>query len=177
MDKLFVEMYSDYGKYINQFRSFPFIIDGCKLVERRVLLSTYEVAREKLQKSNKIVGHCLGSYHPHGDCYQTLVGLVQNGFLDNTQGNWGGQIGTNDEPSAAMRYTETRLLRETYNLAFEYINYIDRETIEFYEEPPIIPTQLPICLLGKENTQGIGFGYRTYIPVYEKKDLIKRLSI
>jgi len=177
MDKLLPELYGIYGRYINEFRSFPFILDGCKLAERRILISTFELAPKKLIKASGIIGWCIMKYHPHGEAiYDVLVRLVNNKILDNTQGNWGLKLGIKEESAAPMRYTETKMTKWLYDLAFEYINYIEREILEFGEEPPLLPTKLPICLLGEENTQGIGFGYRTYIPVYKREDLVKRLG-
>jgi len=177
MDKLLPELYGDYGRYINEFRSFPYILDGCKLAERRILVSTFEIAPKKFTKASGIIGYCIMKYHPHGESiYDVLVRAVNNKLLDNTQGNWGLKLGIKDESAAPMRYTETRMTKWLTNLAFEHINSIDRKILEFGEEPPYIPTKLPICLLGEENTQGIGFGYRTNIPVYKREDLVKRLS-
>ena len=125
MDKLLPNLYAEYGKYINKYRAFPSILDGTKMVERRLLYSLYEVARERLVKSAKVVGHCIGHYHPHGDtsAYQSLVGIVQNGFAVG-QGNWGADIGVEALPAAAQRYTEVRFSKEMLELAFEYIKSV-----------------------------------------------------
>jgi len=178
MDVLVPKLYSEYGKYINQYRSFPSILDGCKLVERRILHSLYEVARDHLIKSVKVVGHCLGNYHPHSDAsvYGSLVGLVQNGLAIG-QGNWGTNIGVDSNPPAAMRYTEVRASKEILDLAFEYIKNVPYEEIELESEPVFIPTKLPICLIGSTDyCTGMGFGYRTLVPTYTKQDLVKRLQ-
>ena len=112
----------------------------------------------------------------HNSCYEVLVRLVNNGHLDDTQGNWGLKLGIMKEKPAAMRYTETRMTPHMSKMAFEYINYIERQELEYYPEPPLIPIKFPLCLLGNEYTQGIGFGYRTMIPAYSYKDLTKRLE-
>lgn len=177
MDKLLPQLYSEYGKYINQYRAFPSILDGAKMVERRLLYSLYEVARERLVKSAKVVGHCIGHYHPHGDtsAYQSLVGLVQNGFAIG-QGNWGANIGVEALPAAAQRYTEVRFDKDILKLAFEYIKAVPYDEVEIDSEPVFLPSKLPLCLLGTAYCQGMGFGYRTLIPTYKKQDLIKRLE-
>jgi DNA gyrase/topoisomerase IV subunit A len=178
MDKLLPTLYSDYGKYVNEFRSFPYILDGAKMIERRLLYSLYETGKDRLVKSAKVVGHCIGHYHPHGDtsAYQSLVGLVQNDFAIG-QGNWGNKAGVTSDPPAAMRYTECRFHKDILNLAFEYINDVPHELIEMEDpEPKFLPIKLPLCLLGNSYTEGIGFGYKTMIPSYTKSDLIKRLK-
>ena len=178
MDKLLPDLYSSYGRYINEFRAFPSILDGCKIVERRLLMSLHEEAKDHLVKSVKVVGHCLANYHGHGDqsAYSSLVGLVQNGLAIG-QGNWGNDVGVETSPPAAMRYTETRMSKEILSLAFEYIKDVPYKALELEEEPIFIPTKLPICLIGEINyCCGLGFGYRTLIPCYTKSDLLKRLQ-
>lgn len=171
------DLYSDYGKYINEFRSFPSILDGCKLVERRLLYCVYTVAKSSKVKAARIVGDCIGKYHPHGDssCYSSLVHLVQNEFVEG-QGNWGNNIGVESSPAAAMRYTEAKADKDILNMAFEYIESIPKIPKELDPEPAFLPTKLPFCLLGNYYTQGIGFGYKTYFPCFTKQDLTKRLK-
>ena len=177
MDQLLPELYTLYGKYINEFRSFPSILDGCKLVERRLLYCVYDVARQNKVKAARVVGDCIGKFHPHSDqsAYGSLVQLVQNGFVEG-QGNWGSNIGITSAPAAAMRYTECKAKKNTLDMAFEFINSIPKVDKEMDPEPAFLPTKLPFCLLGNSYTQGIGFGFKTYIPAYEEKDLVKRLS-
>jgi len=174
MDKLIPEMYRTYGRYVNEFRSFPLKDDGCKPVERRVLLSAFEIAREKYVKSARIDGHCIGHYHPHGTSYGTITQLVKQGFLD-PQGNFGHNLGVEPSPAAAMRYTEAKLSKFAMSNSFRLINYVERQESELDEEPIFLPSMFPVCLLGRDYTQGIGFGYRTYIPCYKLKDLHQRL--
>lgn len=173
------EMYSEYGRYINKYRSFPYDQDGLKISERRILYSEYLTARKKLTKSAEVVGFCIGKLHPHGDSssYATLVQLVNNGLSD-YNGNFGTNIGLHSEPAAAMRYTEVKIKQEVLDMAFDLIDYVPKESLELpMEEPIYLPTRLPFCLLNSSSyCQGIGFGYRTYIPSYTKEDLIKRLQ-
>lgn len=170
-------LYSEYGRYINQFRAFPLTLDGCKIVERRLLYSLFLNAKDHHVKSALIVGHTIGNYHPHGDIstYGSLVQMVNNGLVDG-QGNWGMDEGLDTEPPAAYRYTECRLSKLIQDIAFENIKYVRKEALELNEEPLFLPTKLPICLIAKNYCQGIGFGSRTIIPTYTIKDLTKRLK-
>ncbi len=170
-------LYKTYGQYINRFRSFPSIYDGLKIVERRLLYSLFERAKDHFVKSAEVVGHCIGQYHPHGDqsAYGSLVALV-NGELVHGQGNFGCDSGIVSCDAAAMRYTEVRSSKLILDLAFEFIKYVKQEELELKAEPIFIPTKLPICLINKNYTQGIGFGSRTVIPSYNIKDLVKRLK-
>ncbi|MCK9439350.1 MAG: DNA gyrase subunit A [Candidatus Caldatribacteriota bacterium] len=75
MHKIIPVFYSEYGRYINRFRAIPSYIDGLKPVERRLLLTLHEEAKNKFVKSARVIGTCLGKYHPHGDCldYNTEI--------------------------------------------------------------------------------------------------------
>jgi len=175
MDQLIPQWYRRYGEYVNSFRSFPLKDDGLKPVERRLLITAYLVARDKRVKSASVDGTCIAKYHPHGSCYGTIVQLVKNGFLEG-QGNFGNSLGVDPSPPAAMRYTECKLPKSTLDMAFKYIKhvpYIEGELSN--EEPAFLPTMFPFCLMGREYTQGIGFGFRTYVPCYRLEDLHKRL--
>jgi len=174
MDKLITDAYRQYGLYVNRFRAFPLFNDGLKPVERRILLTTYLVARDKFVKSARIEGTCMARFHPHSSAYGTLFQLVKNGFIEG-QGNWGSNLGTDPVPPAASRYTEAKMPKETIDLAFNLINYVPWAESELDDEPEYIPTKYPFCLLGNDYVQGIGFGFRTMIPCYEKEDLKKRL--
>ena len=174
MDKLIPHLYREYGLYINHSRAFPIDIDGLKPVERRVLLSAYQIARDKFIKSARIDGHTLGHFHPHSSSYGTMAQLVHQGFLDG-QGNWGNDIGVESSPPAAMRYTECKLAKQIYEISLRLIDYVDWNESELDDEPEFFPTMFPLCLLGKEYTSGIGFGYKTLIPCYHIEDLKKRL--
>ena len=174
MDTLIPSLYRDYGLYINQSRALPLDVDGLKPVERRVLLSTYQIAREKHIKSARIDGHTIGHFHPHGSSYSTIVQLVNQGFLEG-QGNFGNNIGVEPSPAAAMRYTECKLSKRVYDIAFRLIDSVKWIESELDEEPEHIPTMFPFCLLGRDYSTGIGFGYKTLFPSYSMDDLRKRL--
>jgi DNA gyrase/topoisomerase IV subunit A len=174
MDQTLPRLYKDYGQYSN-YRNFPLDIDGLKPVERRVLLSAYKIARAKFVKSRQVDAYTIGHYHPHGECYGTIVQLVRQGFLVG-QGNFGSNVGVEPVGAAAPRYTECRIDPRTLDLAFKYIKYVPEVPTELGSQEPIyLPTMIPICLLGNEYTQGIGFGYKTFIPCYSYNDLKNRL--
>ena len=173
--KIFIqENYKSYGQYSN-YRNFPMITDGLKPVERRVLLSAWKIAKDKFVKSRQVDAYTIGHYHPHGETYGTIVTLVKQGLLIG-QGNFGTSVGCTSEPPAAPRYTECKSSPKVLDMAFKYVKYVEWVTTELDDKEPLyLPTMFPICLLGNEYTQGIGFGYKTHIPCYSKKDLKKRL--
>jgi len=174
MDKRLPHLYKDYGQYSN-YRNFPLDLDGLKPVERRVLLSAYKIARQKNVKSRQVDAYTIGHYHPHGECYGTIVQLVRQGFLIG-QGNFGTNIGVEPVGPAAPRYTECRMHPKTIEMAFKYIDHAPIVETELGDKEPLyLPTMLPICLMGNEYTQGIGFGFKTYIPCYKVEDLHQRL--
>jgi len=174
MDQILPKLYKDYGEYSN-YRNFPLDLDGLKPVERRVLVSAYTIAKAKLAKSRQIDSYTTGHFHPHGECYGTIVQMVKQGFLIG-QGNFGSNVGVESVGAAAPRYTECRLHPNTISLAFNYIKYAPKVDTELNDiEPLWLPTMFPICLMGNEYTQGIGFGYKTYIPCFSISDLHKRL--
>ena len=175
MDQNVPKLYREYGQYINESRAFPLALDGLKPAERRVLLSTYLIARNKSTKSAKVDGYTTGNFSPHGNSYGTIVQLVHQGFLIG-QGNFGSNVGADSNPPAASRYTEVKLDPKMIQLAFKYISYVDWKMNDLNEkEPDYLPVMFPLTLMGTEYTQGIGFGYRTYIPCYKITDLQKRL--
>lgn len=175
MNEIILKLYKNYGDYCN-YRCFPLDIDGLKPVERRTLLSVYQVAKDQFVKSARIDGHTIFHYHPHGSVYGTLEQLVHQGFVIG-QGNWGSKLGTDESEAkcAAMRYTECCLSNHMINLTFNLINYVPWEALDLDKEPLYFPAMFPLCLLGNEYTSGIGFGYRTIIPCYKIKDLHRRL--
>ncbi|MFW6219579.1 MAG: DNA gyrase subunit A [bacterium] len=174
MDKILPIFYSEYGRYITRFRSIPFYVDCLIPVQRRLLVSLYETARDKLTKSAKVVGYCMGKYHPHGDqsIYGTLVNLYYNGYIDK-QGNFGSD-GLHDANPAQQRYTECKLSKWVKDLAFEYIDYVPWDEYEFEKEPLYLPSPLPLGLIGHGIYTGIAF-HRPQIPKYTISDLAKRL--
>jgi len=174
MNRIIPEYYRAYGKYVNSFRSFPLDVDGLKPVERRVLLTAYMVARDKLVKSARVEGTCMAKFHPHAGAYGTIVQMVNQGFLTG-QGNFGFNLGVEPMGFAAQRYTECKMNPTTERMAFKYIKHVNWVESEMDDEPEYLPTMFPFCLMGNEFTQGIGFGFRTVIPCYKTVDLYRRL--
>ncbi len=174
MDYNLPKLYKDYGEYSN-YRNFPLDVDGLKPVERRVLLAAFKIAKTKLVKSRQVDAYTIGHYHPHGECYGTIVQLVRQGFLEG-QGNFGTNVGVEPVGAAAPRYTECKLAQKTLDMAFKYVDHVPWVQTELSDkEPCYLPIMYPACLLGKDYTQGIGFGFKTYIPCYNEKDLQQRL--
>ena len=174
MDSNLPRLYEDYGKYSN-YRNFPFDIDGLKPVERRVLLSAYKIARSKFVKSRQVDAYTIGHFHPHGEVYGTIVQMVRQGFLIG-QGNFGTNVGIEPVGAAAPRYTECKIDERTIEMAFKQINYVEWIDSELADKEVLfLPTMYPFCLLGNDYTQGIGFGFKTYIPCFDINDLQKRL--
>lgn len=174
MDSNLPRLYKDYGQYSN-YRNFPLDLDGLKPVERRVLLAAYTIARKKFVKSRQVDAYTIGHFHPHGECYGTIVQLVRQGFLTG-QGNFGTNVGVEPVGPAAPRYTECKIAENTLDMAFKYINHVPIIDTELGDKEPLhLPTMFPICLMGSEYTQGIGFGYKTFIPCYTVRDLHQRL--
>lgn len=174
MEKIIPVFYSSYGRYITKHRAIPGIIDCLKPVERRILLCLFEKAKDKKVKSAKVIGHAIGTYHPHGDlsCYGTLINLVKQKYAIG-QGNWGSPGLVEDATAAAARYTEVKLEKWVKDLAFQYHKFVPWEEIELESEPLYLPSPVPIGLIGEGIIQGISF-HRTIIPKYKLKDLLKR---
>lgn len=165
------------NEYINSFED---LVEKSKLYNHKVI----KVEKIILEKEENFYDITVDKYHNfaigqgifvhNSSTYQSLVSLVQGG-LATGQGNWGIEVGIDDCPPAAQRYTEVKASKDVLDLAFEYIKYVKQEPLELKDEPIFLPTKLPICLINKNYCQGIGFGSRTVMPSYEVKDLVKRL--
>lgn len=170
-------LYSSYGRYIDEFRAIPSIYDCMKVVERRVLYTMFRTAGKKLVKSARVVGDCIGLYHPHGDLstYETLVNLVNRGFGIG-QGNFGVD-GVKYSPPAAYRYTEVKLMPILHTIAFDLIKYVPYSDPEALDEvqPDFIPCCVPIGMIGSGVITGISFN-ATKIPRYTFPMLVNRLQ-
>jgi topoisomerase-4 subunit A len=171
--------YLDYSMYVILDRALPFIGDGLKPVQRRIVYAMSELglsAAAKHKKSARTVGDVLGKYHPHGDmaCYEAMVLMAQPFSyrypLIDGQGNWGSQ----DDPKsfAAMRYTESRLTRFAQILLSE----LEQGTVEWVpnfdgtlREPRMMPARLPHVLLN--GTTGIAVGMATDIPPHNLREV------
>lgn len=178
MENLVPRLYKEYGLESNE-RMLPYIIDGLRPSERRVLFSAYEIARDRFKKTLTVDSNTTGSYHPHGTTTGTIAQLVRQGFLEG-QGNFGSDIGADPDSTrpAAPRYTECKLNSFSKQLCFKLLKYVPFKTAEVdseKSEPEFLPVMFPICLLGNKFTEGIGFGYKPVIPCYSVEDLTKRL--
>jgi DNA gyrase/topoisomerase IV subunit A len=167
-------LYADYLRYTDQFRALAWRDDLLKPVEKRLLLTLYNIAPTKFQKSAKVVGICLGSWHPHGDLstYGALVGLVQRGFAEG-QGNWGSP-GLVDSKAASQRYSECKANKFLTDGFTEFLDFVPWSEFELDSEPHYLPFYIPIGLIGEGLIQGISL-HTCKIPRYNFIDLIKRL--
>ena len=177
------QSYLDYSMYVILDRALPFIGDGLKPVQRRIVYAMSELGLKstaKFKKSARTVGDVIGKFHPHGDnaCYEAMVLMAQDFsyryILINGQGNWGAV----DDPKsfAAMRYTESKLSAYANLLLAE----INQGTIEWEDnfdyslkEPKYLPAQVPNLLLN--GTSGIAVGMATDVPPHNLTELAQAL--
>src|SRR5207244_1086869 len=162
--------YIDYAMSVIVGRALPDVRDGLKPVQRRILHTMNETgatSASQWRKAARVVGDCLGRYHPHGDTaiYDALARMVQDFSLRyplvQGQGNWGS---TEDEP-AAMRYTECRLSK----VAEEILQDLEKDTVDWManfdgtmREPVVLPSKFPNLLVN--GSSGIAVGMATNIP-------------
>jgi DNA gyrase subunit A len=174
--------YLDYAMSVIVGRALPDIRDGLKPVHRRVLYTMQLLGlawNRGYKKSARVVGDCMGKFHPHGDSaiYDTLVRMVQDFSLRyplvDGQGNFGSIDG---DPAAAMRYTEARMAR----IAHEMLADIDKDTVDFapnYDdnetEPVVLPTRIPNLLVN--GSAGIAVGMATNIPPHNLTEVVDGL--
>ena len=172
--------YLDYSMYVILDRALPFIGDGLKPVQRRIIYAMSELGLKstaKFKKSARTVGDVLGKFHPHGDsaCYEAMVLMAQPfsyryPFIDG-QGNWGAP----DDPKsfAAMRYTESKLSAYADLLLAEInqgtVNWIDNFDGSL-KEPEFLPAQVPNLLLN--GTSGIAVGMATDVPPHNLVEVV-----
>lgn len=175
MEKLLPKLYKNYGDYVNRSKMLPNCIDGTIPVWKRILLGAHTIARKEFKKSAQVFGYVIGHWHPHTEAIQgTAEILVHNGFLDG-KGNWGTRIGVEPIGCAAPRYTGLKINDEIEELVFKYIKDVKWEEDELEPEPVYLPTMIPLCLMARQEFNMIGFGFKTEIPTYDRKDLVKRL--
>ncbi|MBL4534972.1 DNA topoisomerase IV subunit A [Actinobacillus pleuropneumoniae] len=173
------DAYLNYSMYVIMDRALPFIGDGLKPVQRRIIYAMSELglnASAKYKKSARTVGDVLGKFHPHGDsaCYKAMVLMAQPFSyrypLIDGQGNWGAP----DDPKsfAAMRYTESKLSK----MAEVLLGELGQGTVDYQpnfdgslEEPKYLPARLPHILLN--GTMGIAVGMATDIPPHNINEL------
>ncbi len=168
-----------YAEFVILDRALPRVEDGLKPVQRRILYTMIEMGLtpdKPHKKSARIVGDCMGKYHPHGDSsvYDAMVRMAQDFNMRMTLVNGHGNFGSVDgDPAAAMRYTEARL----EPLALELLRDIDKETVPFsfnfddsLLEPDILPGRYPNLLVNGAN--GIAVGLATNIPTHNLAEVI-----
>src|ERR1700691_4499448 len=171
--------YLDYAMSVIVGRALPDVRDGLKPVHRRVLYAMNELGlgpTRSYAKCAKIVGEVMGNYHPHGDSaiYDALVRMAQDFSMRNElvdgQGNFGS---VDDDPAAAMRYTEARLAR----IATEMLRDLDMDTVDFAQnydgsrrEPLVLPARFPNLLVN--GSSGIAVGMATNIPPHNLREVI-----
>lgn len=174
------DLFGRYSKYIIQERALPDVRDGLKPVQRRILYAMYSSGNthdKNFRKSAKTVGDVIGQYHPHGDSsvYEAMVRLSQDWKLRHVLIEMHGNNGSIDnDPPAAMRYTEAKLSL----LAEELLRDINKETVSFipnYDdttlEPMVLPSRFPNLLVN--GSTGISAGYATDIPPHNLAEVIQ----
>jgi DNA gyrase subunit A len=175
--------YLDYAMSVIVSRALPDVRDGLKPVQRRILYAMAGLGLTHTsphKKSARIVGEVMGKYHPHGDApiYEAMVRMAQDFsmryMLVDGQGNFGS---IDDDPPAAMRYTEARLTK----IAGEMLVDIDKETVNFMpnfdnslKEPLVLPTRLPNLLVN--GSAGIAVGMATSIPPHNLGEVCDAIS-
>ncbi|MEH2243949.1 DNA gyrase subunit A [Nostoc sp.] len=175
--------YLEYAMSVIVGRALPDVRDGLKPVHRRILYAMHElglVPDRPYRKCARVVGDVLGKYHPHGDqsVYDALVRLVQDFSsrypLLAGHGNFGS---VDNDPPAAMRYTETRLAPISHE---GMLTEIGEETVEFVgnfdnsqQEPTVLPAQLPFLLLN--GCSGIAVGMATNVPPHNLEEIVDGL--
>ena len=175
--------YLDYAMSVIVSRALPDVRDGLKPVHRRILYAMNEMGMNSntpYKKSARIVGEVLGKYHPHGDAsvYDAMVRMAQDfsmrAMLVDGQGNFGS---VDNDPPAAMRYTEARLTA----IAEQMMADIDKETVDFspnfddsLKEPVVLPAQLPNLLIN--GSSGIAVGMATNLPPHNLSEVCDALA-
>lgn len=168
-----------YAEFVILDRALPRVEDGLKPVQRRILYTMYEMGLtpdKPHKKSARIVGDCMGKYHPHGDSsvYDAMVRMAQDFNMGRTLVNGHGNFGSVDgDPAAAMRYTEARL----EPLALELLRDLDKSTVPFslnfddsLKEPDMLPGRFPNLLVN--GASGIAVGLATNIPPHNLGEVI-----
>ncbi|MFS1512440.1 DNA gyrase subunit A [Chengkuizengella sp. SCS-71B] len=180
LEEVVGDRFGRYSKYIIQDRAIPDVRDGLKPVQRRILYAMYEAGNHSdkpYRKSAKTVGDVMGNYHPHGDSsiYDGMVRMAQSWKMGHVlidgHGNWGSM---DDDPPAAMRYTEARLS----SIAIELLRDIEKDTVLFKDnfdntmkEPVVLPSRFPNLLVN--GVSGISSGFATEIPPHNLGEVIE----
>ena len=168
-----------YAEYVIMERALPRIEDGLKPVQRRILYTMLELGLtpdKPHRKSARIVGDCLGKYHPHGDTsvYDAMVRMAQEFNMHMPMVDGHGNFGSVDgDSAAAMRYTEARMTP----VAMEMLRDLEKDTVKFslnfddtLKEPDLLPGRFPNLLVN--GSSGIAVGLATNIPPHNMGEAI-----
>ncbi|TDM04189.1 DNA topoisomerase IV subunit A [Macrococcus carouselicus] len=179
LEEVIGDRFARYSKYIIQDRAIPDVRDGLKPVQRRILFAMHQEGNtfeKNFRKSAKTVGNVIGNYHPHGDTsvYDAMVRMSQDWKLRHVLIEMHGNNGSIDnDPPAAMRYTEAKLSK----LADLLLKDIQYETVDYVQnfddtamEPVVLPAKYPNLLVN--GSTGISAGYATDIPTHNLKEVI-----
>lgn len=179
LDNIMADRFSRYSKYIIQQRALPDARDGLKPVQRRILYSMSELGLDftkPFKKSARVVGDVIGKYHPHGDSsiYEAMVRMAQDWKMGYTLLEMHGNVGSiDDDPAAAMRYTEVRLSE----IANYVIGDLKKNTVKFApnfddseKEPTVMPSLIPNLLVN--GAKGIASGYATEMPPHNLGEVL-----
>ncbi|MDD3129440.1 MAG: DNA topoisomerase IV subunit A [Candidatus Izemoplasmatales bacterium] len=180
LEEIVGERFGRYSKYIIQDRALPDVRDGLKPVQRRILFAMNELgmgSTKPYKKSARIVGEVIGKYHPHGDTsvYDAMVRMSQNWKMGTLLIDMHGNNGSVDnDPAAAMRYTEARLTV----FAEALLKDIDKKTVTFIPnfddcelEPVVLPAKFPNILVN--GATGMATGYATNIPPHNLSEVLR----
>lgn len=179
LDYIMSDRFARYSKYIIQQRALPDIRDGLKPVQRRILYSMNDLNLQfdkTYKKSARVVGDVIGKYHPHGDSsiYEALVRMAQDWKMNIPLVEMHGNKGSiDDDPAAAMRYTEVKLSK----ISSLMLNELEKNTVNFSpnfddteKEPTVLPSYIPNLLLN--GSRGIASGFATEIPPHNLNELL-----
>lgn len=180
LENIMSDRFSRYSKYIIQERALPDARDGLKPVQRRILYAMFHEGNtydHAFRKSAKTVGLVIGNYHPHGDTsvYDAMVRMSQEWKINHPLIEMHGNNGSiDDDPAAAMRYTEARLSKIASTMEVD----LDKDTVEFApnfddteNEPTVLPARFPTLLVN--GATGIAAGYATNIAPHNLSEVIK----
>lgn len=179
LDQIMSDRFGRYSKYIIQGRALPDVRDGLKPVQRRILFAMSELGlnwNTPYKKSARVVGEVIGKYHPHGDSsiYEAMVRMAQDWKMNVPLIDMHGNKGSiDDDPAAAMRYTEARLSKAATGI----LNNIKKETVSFIpnfddseKEPIVLPGLMPNLMVN--GAKGIAAGYATEMPPHNLGEII-----
>lgn len=179
LDLIMSDRFARYSKYIIQQRALPDVRDGLKPVQRRILYSMNDLGlqyNKPYKKSARVVGDVIGKYHPHGDIsiYEALVRMAQDWKMGEPLIEMHGNKGSiDDDPAAAMRYTEAKLSK----ISSLMLQDLDKNTVSFApnfddteKEPTVLPSYIPNLLLN--GAKGIASGFATEIPPHNLGEII-----